>query len=113
VIAHRAFARRCNFRLIGKSSDLFAQQQQAKQLRAIERATSAAAGQPVRKLSWAERNLLGVRDPKPGIEEPPHTGEAARILQLEAQVAALEARVQWSIDRIQELRARVEPTTES
>ena len=48
---------------MGKGSDLYAQQQQAKQLRAIERATAAASGQPLRKLSWTERTVLGVKDP--------------------------------------------------
>jgi hypothetical protein len=90
---------------MSKGSNLFAQQQQAKQLRAIERSTAAAAGQPVRKLSWTERNLLGVKDPKSEGGEPTGVSDAARIAQLEAQVAALEARVHWSIDRIQELQA--------
>jgi hypothetical protein len=95
---------------MGKGSDLFAQQQQAKQLRAIERSTAAAAGESARPLGWIERNVLGVKDPKPSAEEPAHLSDTARIAQLEAQVAALEARMQWSIDWIQELQSRTEPT---
>jgi len=94
---------------MGKGKDLYAQQQQAKQLRAIERSVAAAAGQPARKLSWTERMVLGVKDPKPGGGQPSRANDAVRIAQLETQVAALEARVRWSIDRIQELQSGSEP----
>jgi hypothetical protein len=95
---------------MGRGSDLFAQQQQAKQLRAIERSTAAAAGESARPLGWIERNVLGVKDPKHSAPHPRAESDAARIAQLEAQVAALEARMKWSVDWIQELQARTDPT---
>ncbi len=58
---------------MGKGSDLFAQQQQAKQLRAIERSTAAAAGESARPLGWIERNVLGVKDPKPSAPKSQRT----------------------------------------
>jgi|LULQ01.1.fsa_nt_gb hypothetical protein len=92
---------------MGKGSDLYAKQQQAKQLRAIERSTAAAAGQPVRKLSWTERNVLGVKDPSAASGGLTPALEAdARIAELEVHVKSLEARVQWAVDRIQELQAQ-------
>lgn len=44
-----------------KGRDLYALQQQAKQLRAIEEAQAAQAGVPPRKPGLIERLVLGVR----------------------------------------------------
>lgn len=91
---------------MGKGNNLFGQQLQAKQLRAIERATAAAAGQEPRKLSWTERYVLGVKDPKTPPAQSAPRSDSARIAELEVRVVALEARVQWAIDRIQKLQSQ-------
>lgn len=79
-------------------------QRQARQLREIERNTAAAAGVEPRKLTWMERHVDGVKDPKhPPVPVGPPAPPDARIAYLEGRVAALEARVQWSIDVIQDL----------
>lgn len=41
------------------------QQQQARQLRSLERAAAKESGQPLRPLTFTEKYVLGVRDPKP------------------------------------------------
>lgn len=46
---------------MGKGADLWAQQQQAKQLRALEEAAAAKSGTPLRKPSLLERWILGLR----------------------------------------------------
>jgi hypothetical protein len=51
---------------MGKGSDLYFQQQQARQLRALERHAAEQSGLPLRELTWTERNVLGVKDPAPG-----------------------------------------------
>lgn len=89
-------------------SNQYHKQQQAQQLRAIERNTAAAAGVQPRKLSAIER-MNGVKDPKfppPPLPQPAQYGgpDAARIAHLEARVAALEGNLQWAIGAIQELR---------
>jgi hypothetical protein len=50
---------------MGKGSDLYFQQQQARQLRALERHAAEQSGLPLRELTWTERNVLGVKDPGP------------------------------------------------
>ena len=47
---------------MGKGSNLYFQQQQARQLREMERHQAAASGRPLRKLTWTERNVLGLKD---------------------------------------------------
>lgn len=42
--------------------EMYAHQQQAEQLRALERAAAAQSGEPLRKLTWMERWGLGVSD---------------------------------------------------
>lgn len=40
------------------------QQRQARQLRSLERAAAEQSGQPLRPLTFTEKYVLGVRDPK-------------------------------------------------
>lgn len=87
--------------------EVYNHQQQAKQLRAIEQATAAQAGLQPRKVTKTEKYVLGVKDAKmppatPAVPPPPAPPVSDRVAQLEAQVAALEARVQWCIDRLVE-----------
>ena len=51
-------------------ADEYHRQQQAKQLRALELAAAKLAGEEPRPLTWTERNVLGVKDPKPATAPP-------------------------------------------
>lgn len=94
---------------------LYFQQQQAKQLRAIERNTAQAAGRAPTKLSWLERNVLGVKDPKHAapvpVAPPPNLQAQAQnhIAYLESRVAALEAQVQWLVGVLEQRREQPPP----
>lgn len=50
---------------MGTGSRIWLAKQQAKQLRAIERAQAEQSGLPLRKLTFIERHVLGLRDLKP------------------------------------------------
>jgi hypothetical protein len=50
---------------VGKGTNLYFQQQQARQLRELERHAAEQSGLPLRQLTWTERNVLGVKDPGP------------------------------------------------
>lgn len=95
-------------------SNHYHKQQQARQLREIERNTALAAGVQPRKLTWAEKNVMGVKDPmrpnlpmSPGAQSFP--SPQAHIAYLEGRVNALEARVQWLIDVVEDERSRQAP----
>ncbi|WP_300640510.1 hypothetical protein [Nocardioides sp.] len=55
---------------MGKGSNLYFQQQQARQMREMEKHLAAQSGQPLRRLTWTERNVLGLK------EEPETHGRA-------------------------------------
>lgn len=88
-------------------ADHYHKQKQAQQLREIERNTAAAAGVEPRKLTWTEKNVMGVKDPKN--PRPPLANGHEHVAWLESRVDYLEARVDWLIDVVQhhqELEAR-------
>jgi hypothetical protein len=73
---------------MGKGSNLYFQQQQARQLREMEKHQAAQSGRPLRKLTWTERNVLGLKD-EPSTPPPESGAESEWTAEEEARYARL------------------------